>query len=374
MYYFDNAATTRSYDEVAEIMNKYLLEEYYNPSALYKKGLDIEKDINAARQTIADELKVEAGEIYFTPGATWSNNIVIQSILSANKGANIVTSQLEHSSVYEPIRSYAGHRKIIYLANDCHGKIDIGELEKASREDTALVSIMHVNNELGTIEDIELIGSILKEKDIPFHVDGVQGFCKYDIDLKKSNVDFYSLSSHKIHGPKGIGALYVSKDASIKPLNLGGGQERGLVPGTENVPGIMGLAKAVDISSQDKEKSFKKVKEMYDYLRHGLASIDDCIINSPLDGSVYIINAAFKDIKSEVLIHMMSDHGFCISAGSACGKNKKSRIGQAIKLGEDYSQGPIRISLSHLNTMEECEKLLDSLKANIGLLRQIMRR
>lgn len=373
MNYFDNAATTRAYKEVAEITNKYLLEDFYNPSALYKKGLEVERDIDRARARLAKILGVYKDEIYFTPGGTWSNNLALRAMTTKNPKGKILTSKLEHSSVYEALKSL-GEDRLVYLKNDSYGRVDLRDLEDKLEENIALVSIMQVNNELGSINDIGTIGRMLKDKKIPFHVDGVQGFCKYPLDLKKSGVDFYSLSAHKINGPKGIGALYVSKNYKLTPLAYGGGQEKGLVSGTENVAGIMGLAKAVELKDQSKDSSYDRVREMNLVLRKGLEKIPGYKINSPEDGSVYILNVAFEDIRSEVLIHMMSDSDYCISAGSACSKTKKSRVMEAIGLEDKYAEGPIRISLSHENTIEECQGLLQALDKNIKEIRKIIRR
>lgn len=374
MYYFDNAATTRAYPEVADTMVKYLREEYFNPSALYKKGLDLEKDIEEARKIVAKKLGARPDEIYFTPGGTWSNNMVLRSVLGKNTKGLVVTSMMEHSSVYLTIDKLAKNRDIIYLPVDEDGKIDLEELKDlVEREDIDLVSLMHVNNELGTINPIGEIGQILKDKDILFHVDGVQGFCKYDLDLDGSGVDFYTFSGHKINGPKGIGGLYIRKGLSLDPLSIGGGQEKGLVSGTENVPGIMGLAEAVRLKDEKKNEDYAKVKEIYDYLRDELGKMEGSRINSPEDGSVYILNASFKDIRSEVLIHMMSDDGYLLSAGSACSKTKGSRPLEAIGLAEAYKNGPIRISFSYESTMEDAKGLLEALKKNIEEIRKIIR-
>lgn len=375
MYYFDNAATTRAYPEVAETIFEYLTEDYGNPSALYKFGHQAQKNIDDAREIVARTIGALPEEIYFIPGGTWGNNIIINSILSKNDNGRVITSKLEHSSVFEAIKSFGKGREIIYLNNDRFGNIDLDELKDiVDNNKVSLVSIMHVNNELGTVEKIEEIGKILKEKNILFHVDGVQGFCKYPVDVKKAAIDFYTISGHKIHGPKGIGAMYVSRDVNINPLNFGGGQEKGLVSGTENVPGIMGLAKACELKSSSLDEDLKKIKEMNDFVRQEISKIPDSVINSPADGSVYIINVAFKDIRSEVLINMMGDEGFCISAGSACNTNKKSRIMQAINLDDEYANGPVRISFNSANTLEECRLLMNALNKNIELIRTIIKR
>lgn len=373
MYYFDNAATTRAYGEVVDLVGKYMEEEYFNPSALYKAGHNIEKDIDSARQAIAEYFNVSKEEIYFTPGGTWSNNLVIRSILAKNDKRPIITTRLDHSSIHQALIHGAGKREIIYLANDAKGKIDLEDLKKHLDKNPALVVLTHVNSELGTIADAQAIGKMLG-RETHFHLDGVQGFAKYRLDLKKAGLDSYSFSGHKIHGPKGIGGLFLAKDKSIEPLAYGGGQEKGLVSGTENVPGIMGLAKALDISLRNEGENLVRLKQMSSYIREEIAKIPGAIINSPEDGSIYIINAAFDHIKSEVLIHMMSDDGFAISAGSACSKNKKSGIMEAIGLPDSHGQGPIRLSLSVFNTMDQCQALMEALNKNIKQIRQIMKR
>lgn len=373
MLYFDNAATTRVRPEVVEEINKYMLEEFANPVALYRFGLAQEKNINQARKTLADVLRVDPAGIYFTPGATWSNNLILHSVLSKNDKGAVVTSKTEHSSVYLPILKH-DNRKIIYVKLDDYGRVDYEDLEKILLEnDVALVSLMHVNNELGSILDLDRAGKIIKKNSKAlFHVDGVQGFLKQETHLMASGVDFYTISGHKIHGPKGIGAMYINKDVKLNPYVQGGGQESSMAPGTHNVPGIMGLAKAVEVFSQNLSSYKEQMKEIKNRIIDGISQIEGSRMNSPEDGADNIINVGFEGIKSEILLHMLDDDGVCISSGSACSGGKKSRILEAISLDKKFIDGSIRISLSYLNDIDQVDQLLGYLRKNVESIRKIM--
>lgn len=374
MIYFDNAATTRVREEVADIMMKYMTEDYGNPSAVYRFGLNTEKSIDKARMTIADILNVDKGEIFFTPGGTWSNNIAIGGVMSKASSNRAILSPIEHSSVSKAFKNLENKKDIVYLSTDEYGIVDINDLKKKINDRTSLVSIMQVNNELGTIQDIEEIGKVIKSNsDALFHVDGVQGFCKIPLEIKKY-IDFYSMSSHKIHGPKGIGALYIKKGISINPISYGGGQEFGISPGTQNVAGIMGFALAAKLAFENYDKEIEYIKGLKEEVLKGINEIDDIRINSNLNSSPYILSVGFKNVKSEVLLHMLDDDGICVSAGSACSGNKKSKVLEAVNIPKDYIDGTIRISFSHYNNIEECRKLVKSLKFNIQNFRKIVGR
>lgn len=370
MIYLDNAATTQVRPEVVDFINEYMKDKFYNPSSLYRSGLEIEKDIEKSRKIIGDYLGVGSKEIYFTPGGTWSNNIIIQGVLGKGDKGRVISSLSEHSSVYKLLENYKDRREVIFLDLDEKGRLSLGDLESKITEDTSLVSIMHVNNELGTVQDLAEISKIIKSRSQAlFHVDGVQGFRKVPIDLKKAGVDFYTMSSHKIHGPKGIGAMYVRSNLSLRPLIYGGGQERGLAPGTENVPGIMGFARAALLMEDDKTK----VKEIRDLIIQGIKKISGHRFNSAIENfSPYIINVGFSGIKSQVLLHMLDDDGICVSSGSACSGGKISRVLEAIRVPEEYIDGVIRISYSDFNSKEEVPVFLKSLEKNIELIRKII--
>lgn len=375
MIYFDNAATTKVRDEVAQYMLKFLTTEYGNPSGVYRFGLTAENNIEKAREVVAKTLGASKDEVYFTPGGTWGNNLALNSILSRGDTGSIITTETEHSSVFNTIKSFGIRREIKYVRVDEYGFVDLEHLEELLDDDTALVSIMHVNNEIGTVQDIIEIGSIIKDSsNALFHVDGVQGYSKVPLDLSKSKVDIYSVSGHKIHAPKGIGAQYIRKNLNISPVFFGGGQEKGISPGTQNVPGIMALSKAASIAEAEYVKENNYVRDLKQRIIVGIGNIRNHRFNSPFEKcSPYILNVGFKDVKSEILLRMMDDDGICISAGSACSKNKKSRVLEGIRVPKDFIDGSIRISISHYNTVEECDKLIESLEKNIGKIRKVFR-
>lgn len=375
MIYLDNAATTRMREEVAEHIIEYLIEDYSNPSSVYKFGFDMEKKINDARFIIASALKVKAEEVYFTPGGTWSNNIAIRGILDKGDSGKIITTETEHSSVLNPIKKFGEGREIKYVKVDEFGFVDLKDLEILLDEDTALVSIMHVNNELGTIQDIERIGKLIKEKSKAlFHVDGVQGFCKVPVDIIKSKVDFYTFSSHKIHGPKGIGALYIKNGIKPMPIAYGGEQESGISPGTENTTGILGFAHAVKIAIDNYEEELSYVERLKSRIIDGIGEkIKGFRVNSPGENSSpFIINIGFSGIKSEILLRMLDDEGICISAGSACSKNKKSKTLESVGVPKEFIDGSIRISPSHSNTPEECDIFIEKLNKCLVNIRKVI--
>lgn len=377
MIYLDNAATTKVIDEVWQEVKKYMLEDFGNPSAVYRFGLKQEKSLDSARKIIAREIGADSSSILFTPGGTWSNNIGISGILAKGDQRCVVTERLEHASVLNSVRAYESKRKIIYLDTDEFGRIRPESLENILKtEDVCLVSLMQINNELGGINDLEAVSSILKKhKDIVFQVDGVQGFCKYPIDVKKMGIDIYSMSSHKIHGPKGVGAIYLKNLNKLKALTYGGGQELGLIPGTENVPGIMGFAKAVEVYSQDLEEAKIRLLSYKKLIVGALEEIGDFRINQDIEkSSAFIMNIAFKGIKSEILLHMLDDDGIMVSSGSACTGGKKSHVLTGLGMEKEFIDGAIRLSFSKYTTREEIEIFTDRLKKNIIELRKIIGR
>lgn len=375
MIYFDNAATTRIRDEVAKYIIKKIDEEYANPSSVYKFGLEMEKRIEEARSIIADSLGVKSDEIYFTPGGTWSNNIAIRGILDKGDSGNVITTEIEHSSVSNPIKEYGKRRDLRFVRVDEKGFVDLSHLEELLDENTSLVSIMHVNNELGTIQNIERIGSVIKEKSKAFfHVDGVQGYLKVPLDVKSAKIDLYSVSSHKIHGPKGIGAVYIKNGVKPLPIAYGGNQEKGISPGTENTIGILGFAQAVKIGVENFVEELSWTENLKARITKGIEqSISNFRINSPNENcSPFIINIGFKGIKSEILLRMLDDEGICVSAGSACSKGKKSKTLEGVGVPKEYIDGSIRVSLSHLNTLEECDVFIDKLNKCLEKIRKVI--
>lgn len=375
MIYFDNAATTRMRDEVAEYIIENLIDNYSNPSSVYKFGFEMEKKITESRSIVAESLGIKVDELFFTPGGTWSNNIAIRGTLDKGDLGNVITTKIEHSSVSNPIKKFGSRREIRYVKVDKYGFVDISDLEKLLDEKTAFVSIMHVNNELGSIQDIERIGKLIKERsNALFHVDGVQGFSKVPLDLINSKVDFYTFSSHKIHGPKGIGAIYIKNGVKPLPIAYGGEQEQGICPGTENTTGILGFAQAVKIARDNIENELRYVKILKDRIKDGISHrISGFRINSPEENcSPFIINLGFSGIKSEILLRMLDDEGICVSAGSACNKNKKSSTLEGIGVPKEYIDGSIRVSLSHNNTIEECDLFIDKLNTCVENIRKVI--
>lgn len=374
MIYFDNASTTRVRQEAVDIMVKAMREDFANPSALHSFGHRVEKEVETARQKVSNALGVSTNEIYFTSCGTEGNNIAIATF-DGSLGEFIMT-ELEHSSVK---RAYENHniKNLKILSVDKHGMISLDELRDSINENTKLVSIMHVNNEIGIINDIESIGKIIKEKNpnTLFHVDGIQGFGKVPIDLKRSMVDMYTISGHKFHAPKGIGAIYIKDGVNLKPVLYGGGQEKGMSSGTENVPGILALGEMAEIMSENLEKNYENVSEVKNYLIEKLETLGDIIINSKGEHhSPYILNVSLKDVRGEVLLHYLESKKIYVSTGSACNKNNVSPIIQAIKVPKEYGLGTVRISFSDESTVEEAKEFFLEFENAVNDIRSIVGR
>lgn len=375
--YLDNAATTKALPEVTAAVVDALEKNYANPSSLHRFGLKSEKILKKSRKITADYLGVKAKEIIFTSGGTESNNLAIRGITDAykNRGKHLITSPIEHSSVAELFKDLEKEGwQVEILKVDQSGHVDLEHLKSLITEETILVSIMHVNNELGTIQPIKKIAEIIKEKNpLSFlHVDGVQAFGKVYSNLNKWPVDLYSISGHKIHGPKGIGALYIKKGTNLKPLIYGGGQERKLRSGTENIPAISGLAAAVknlpQFSSTNKtDKIMAKTKT---YLLSKLQQIEDVVINSPVSGAPHIINFSIPGIKGETMLHALESQGIYISTGSACSsKSKGSRIINACSLSQKRSTSAIRVSLNRKISNDDIDYFIKTLKEQLDFLK-----
>lgn len=374
MIYFDNASTTRVRQEAVDRMVKAMREDFANPSALHSFGHRVEKEVETARQKVANALGVSTNEIYFTSCGTEGNNIAIATF-DGSLG-EFITTELEHSSVK---RAYENHniKNLKILSVDKHGMISLDELRDSINENTKLVSIMHVNNEIGIINDIESIGKIIKEKNpnTLFHVDGIQGFGKVPIDLKRSMVDMYTISGHKFHAPKGIGAIYIKDGVNLKPVLYGGGQEKGMSSGTENVPGILALGEMAEIMSENLEKNYENVSEVKNYLIEKLETLGDIIINSKGEHhSPYILNVSLKDVRGEVLLHYLESKKIYVSTGSACNKNNVSPIIQAIKVPKEYGLGTVRISFSDESTVEEAKEFFVEFENAVNDIRSIVGR
>ena len=379
--YLDNSATTKPYQEVVDKMVLALTTQYGNPSSIYKKGIEVEREIKEIRRNIARSLGAKETEIYFTSGGTECNNTIIRSVANLNKKTkkHIISTVIEHPSVLNTLKDLAADGfQVTYLPVGKDGKISLEDLKNAIKKETILVSVMHVNNEIGTIQPIEEIGKYLKSLDekVYFHVDGVQSYAKIKFRPSRYNIDFMSVSGHKLHGPKGIGFMYVKENNRIKPLLTGGGQEIGIRSGTENVPGIYGIGEAVRILNQDLEGTIDKIKGLRDLLKEEiLANIDNVKINSPEDGVCHVLNVSFRGVRGEVLLHYLEQKEIYVSTGSACSSKKKgSHVLNAIGLTPDEIEGAIRFSLSDLNTKEEIMKTVEVLKESVSDLRMIIGR
>ena len=377
--YFDNAATTKIIPEVREIMLETMDVEYGNPSSMHLKGVEAEKYIRYAKDVISRQLKCEPKEITFTSGGTESNNLALIGIALANKraGNHIITTGIEHASVYNPILylQELGFR-ITFLKVDSSGKVDLEDLRNALCEDTILVSTMAVNNEIGAIEPVEEIAKIIKEynKDIIYHVDAVQAFGKMTIYPKRIGVDAMSISGHKIHGPKGSGALFVNEGVKIKPILYGGGQEKGLRSGTENTAAIAGIGKAAEVMYGRLQENCQKMELVKKTLLEGAMGLDDVYNHS--GEAPHIASLSFKGVRSEVLLHALEDKGIYVSAGSACSSNHPAVSGvlKAIGLEKELLESTLRFSFSEYNTVEEAEYVVKVLGELLPLLRRFTRK
>ena len=379
--YLDNSATTKPYQEVVDKMVLALTTQYGNPSSIHKKGIEVEREIKEIRRNIARSLGAKENEIYFTSGGTECNNTIIRSVARLNKKTkkHIISTVIEHPSVLDTLKDLESEGfEVTYLPVDKDGKISIEDLKNAIKKETILVSIMHVNNEIGTIQPIEEIGKYLKSLDekIYLHVDAVQSYAKIKFRPSRYNIDFMSVSGHKLHGPKGIGFMYVKENNRIKPLLTGGGQEIGIRSGTENVPGIYGIGEAVKVINKDLEGTIDKIRELRDLLiEEILANIDDVKINTPEDGVCHVLNVSFRGVRGEVLLHYLEQKEIYVSTGSACSSKKKgSHVLNAIGLTPEEIEGAIRFSLSDLNTKEEILETIKVLKESVSDLRMIIGR
>ena len=381
MIYLDNCATTKPDKEVVEVMMKALTDDFANPSSLHSFGLKVEKEIDIARKSAADLIGANADEIYFTSGGTESNNIAVHGAILKNKrmGKKIITSKIEHASIYDQFKHYRdlGY-DVCYLDVDEFGRVDIDKFKRELNDDTILVSLIYVHNELGTINNVKEIFGIVKSKNknILFHVDGVQAVGKIPVNVRDLGCDTLSFSSHKIYGPKGMGALYKKRDLNIESLVIGGGQEKGLRSGTENVPGILGFGKACELTNRDLEKRLVHAKEIKKYLLERLdKNLDDYKINTPENSTNFIISLSILDIRAEVLLHYLEGDDIYISTASACTSNgtHKSNTLEKIGLSDKYSEGTIRICTSKDTTREDIDIFVEKLVKYVNEIRKIMR-
>ena len=380
--YFDNSATTRVLDSVKDIVVKVMTEDYGNPSARHRKGKEAEDYVKEAAEEVAATLKVSPKEIIFTSGGTESNNMALIGCAMANRrrGNHIITTRIEHPSVYNPLIMLEEKGfEVTYLNVDSQGHISLEELEKSLRPDTILVSVMYVNNEVGAVEPVEEIGRMVKTANpgALFHVDAIQAYGKYRIRPKKSGIDLLSVSAHKIHGPKGVGFLYVSEKTKIKPIILGGGQQRGFRSGTENVPGIAGLGVAAREAYRDFDEKIAYLSGLKDYFTDKVAEIEGVKVNSKkgVESAPQIASVSFEGIRSEVLLHALEDKGIYVSSGSACSSNHPAISGtlKGIGLRKELLDATLRFSFSTLNTREEIDDCIGALKELLPVLRRYQR-
>ena len=382
--YLDNSATTSVAPEVKDIMIKVMCEDFGNPSSMHLKGVQAENYIKDAKSIIAKSLKVNEKEIILTSGGTESNNLALIGSAMANKraGMHIITSSIEHASIISTMEFLKEQGfDITYLPVDKNGMVNVDELKSAIRQDTILVSIMYVNNEIGSIMPIEQIGKVIKEANpnVLFHVDAIQAYGKYIIHPKKLNIDMLSVSGHKINGPKGSGFLYVSEKVKIKPIIYGGGQQKGMRSGTENVPAIAGLGEAVKVSYDNINEKIQRMYELKDYFIDLLSDIDNITINSKKgeESAPHIVSVSFVGVRSEVMLHTLEDKEIYVSAGSACSSNKQKNISATLKgigLSPEEIDSTIRFSFCYNTTKEEVEYAAEIIKSNITLLRRFVRK
>ena len=376
--YLDNSATTRPYTRVVEEMTSVLTDVYANPSSLHSLGKKAEDRIHEARFFIAGTLSCSPGEIVFTGGGTESDNLAIIGIAETYKknGNKIITQKTEHMAVLESMRYLEGMGFEVYYADvDENGIVDADDVIAHIDDKTILVSIMHVNSETGAIMPIEKIGAAVNHRDCFFHVDAVQSYGKIPINPEKMGIDLLSISSHKIHGPNGVGALYVKKGVRLTSRIHGGKQEAGLRSGTENVAGIAGFQKAAQIKFDGMDASKEHILSLKTSLTEKLISqIDNVVVNSPEDSIYCILNVSFPGLKSEVLLHVLETKGIYVSTGSACNSKKKlSYVLKSMGIKDNVIDSAIRISLSEFNTHEEIDYTVNVLKKEVELLRKIMR-
>ena len=377
--YFDNSATTMPYDEVIQEVSNGMKEYFGNPSSLHKIGMKCEKRLNEVREYFASTIKCNRDEIYFTSGGSEGNNLILKGLLKP--GHHFITTTFEHHSIINTCKELeANGVKITYLDVDSEGRISLEDLEEAIRKETTLISIMYVNNEMGAIQDLEAIGNLIKERSsrAKFHVDAVQGYGKLPIDVNKAKIDFLTVAGHKIHGPKGTGFVYIKKGIVLNSLISGGGQEKGVRAGTENLPAIIGFEKAAKITFENIDERYKYISDLKEYFIEKLKEIKDVRINSGMNNfSPYILNVSFLGVRAEVLLHLLEDSGIYVATGSACTSKSSAAHGsyviKALGLNNKEIESAIRFSFSYQNTKEEIDYTIDVLKKSLMFLRRVKR-
>lgn len=383
--YLDNSATTRCTKSVAQVMTEVMCGAYGNPSSLHHKGVEAERYVRGARETIAKTLKCTPKEIFFTSGGTESDNVAIRGAAYANarQGRHLITTSVEHPAVLNTMQylEQQGY-EVTYLPVDEYGRVRLSDIEAAMRPDTILVSMMHTNNEIGALEPIAEAGELIKRvnPNTLFHVDAVQGYGKSRIYVKRMKIDMLSVSAHKIHGPKGIGFLYVGDRVKIRPIVFGGGQERGLRSGTENVPAIAGMAQAAEEIYQNLDEDVERMYGLRARLEDGIRRLENVRFNTlpGRESAPHVLSVSFAGVRSEVLLHALEDKGIYVSAGSACASNHPETSGsatlRAIGLEKELLNSTIRFSLSAFTTEEEIDDTVQALGELVPMLRRYTRR
>lgn len=375
--YFDNSATTKPYDEVIDEVSAAMKDFFGNPSSLHKLGIKSEKRLNEAREYLSSTINASKDEIYFTSGGSETNNLMLKGLLKP--GHHLITTAFEHQSILKTCEELEEKGvKVTYLNVDENGMISLDDLRESICKNTVLVSIMHVNNEMGSIQNIEEIGKIIKETSsrARFHVDAIQSYGKLPIDVKKMNIDMLSVSAHKIHGPKGIGFCYIKKGLVLNSLVKGGSQEKGLRAGTENLPAVVGMQKAAEITMARSSENYNSLWDLKGYMISRLNEIKDIRINSPQtkDYSPYILNVSFRGVRAEVLLHLLEAEDIYVSTGSACTSKSSivqgSYVMKSLKLSNKDIESAIRFSFSAENTKEEVDKAIEVLQKSLMFLRR----
>lgn len=382
--YLDNSATTRVYPEVAAEMQQVMEKKYGNASSLHRRGSEAERILHASRRTIAKILGVESEEIIFTSGGTEANNLAVLGMARRNirRGNHLITTVIEHASVLGPFKKLEQEGfTVSYLLPDKQGLIDPAKVVAALTPQTILVSIMHINNEIGSVQPLSQISAAVKAKNqaVLLHVDAVQSFCKLPLNPVEHGIDALSLSAHKIHGPKGTGALYLRRDVLLQPLFWGGEHEKGLRPGTENIPGIAGMALAARLSDQNRKEKADRLQNLKEKLISAIQTAHPrAILNGPRkeEGAPHIFNLSFPGLKGEIVLHALEQEHIYVSTGAACHAHSKnpSHVLQALQLKQDTLEGALRFSLSYLNTAAEVDYAATKINEVVHALKKFQAR
>ena len=381
--YLDNSATTMCYPEVGELVYNVMCRDYGNPSSMHRKGVQAEHYVRKSGETIARLLKVNAKEIFFTSGGTESDNLALIGCARANRrsGNHLITSSVEHPAILNTMRYLEEEEgfRVTYLPVDEYGMIRLDALKEALCPETILVSVMYVNNEVGTVQPVQEAARIAKQykPSVLVHTDAVQGFGKYRIWPKRMGIDLLTASGHKIHGPKGVGFLYVDSRVKIRPVMFGGGQQKDLRSGTENVPGIAGLGLASEMIYRDLDRKTETMRQLKAHFLDGLSKIEHTKVHGFTDenSAPHIVSAGFAGVRSEVLLHALEDKGICVSSGSACASNHPAVSGvlKGIGASREYLDSTLRFSMSEFTTKEEIDYTLETLYNCIPMLRRYTR-